>query len=252
MKTAIINTDFWKDDSIFDLNTDTRLFYLAILTNPERNTSPAFKCSDRMMSTFTGYDKDLLPLLRKQLIEQGRIQYESGYYIILDQAYIKPTKGKLSSTLLEKYLNELPSEVRVIVDNFLMSGSGVVQEYKDKDKDITKDKHNDKDIELAELLKEKVELNFPSKKELKISSWYDEFRKLREIDNYSLLELKTVICWVHGGHVGNNKFNEHHFWSANIRSAGKLRKQMDTLVAQMQQQYKKSQGIISNNKVETI
>ena len=151
MRTAIINTNFWKDDLIFELNTDTRLFYLAILTNPERNTSPAFKCSDRMMSTFTGYDKNILPLLRKQLEDKGLLVYKDGYYIITGNAYIKPTKGKLSASLIEKYMNELPNDIKLLVDELFMNGSGVVHEYKDKDnnKDIIKDKkYTNKEIEL--------------------------------------------------------------------------------------------------------
>jgi hypothetical protein len=246
MKTAIISTSFWKDDLIFELNTDTRLFYLAILTNPERNTCPAFKCSDRIMSTFTGYDKNLLPLLREQLIEKDLIRYEDGYYIILGNGYIKPTKGKLSATLIEKYMNELPIQIRYLVEELLMSGSGVTHEYKDNNKDNTNynTKYNAKDKELAELLKDKVESNFSIIGKVNIDVWAEDIRKLREIDKYTPEMIEFMIKWVQGGEYQGQNLPEHSFWSANIRSVAKLRKQKETIMAQIQQQYKLSNGII--------
>lgn len=67
MKTAIIKTDFWKDDDIYELSIDERMLYLCILTNPERNTTPAFKCSDRIMSAFTGFNTQQMQVARQSL-----------------------------------------------------------------------------------------------------------------------------------------------------------------------------------------
>lgn len=139
MKTALFNTDYWKDEKYYSLNTDTRHIFLAILTNPERNTTPAFKCSDRMMMAYTGFSIDIIQLARKQLIDGGFIKYIDGYYIILGENYIKPTKGKLTSTLYEKSFNLLPDLVKKEI-NLLMSDTGTIHEYKDNNKD--KDNNN--------------------------------------------------------------------------------------------------------------
>jgi hypothetical protein len=81
MKTAIIKTGFWQDDEVFELNSDTRLLYLCLLTNPQRDLLPAFRVSDRMLSAYTGYSRDLIDICRRQLIESGRVLYQEGYYI---------------------------------------------------------------------------------------------------------------------------------------------------------------------------
>jgi len=88
------------DDDVFELNSDTRLVYLCLLTNPQRDLLPAFRVSDRMLSAYTGYSKDLIELCRRQLLESGRIYYQDGYYIFTKQDFVKPSAGRDSSVIL--------------------------------------------------------------------------------------------------------------------------------------------------------
>lgn len=124
MKTAIIKTDFWKDDKIYNLSIDARLLYLCILTNPERNGTPAFKVSDRYLVSQTGFNTNQIDIARKLLIENELIQFIDGYYIINNQDYVEPKKGKLSSALYEKDINSLPEKIQ----KMLLSGSRAAQE----------------------------------------------------------------------------------------------------------------------------
>lgn len=56
-----------------------------------------------------------------------------------------------------------------------------------------------------------------------LNRWADDFRKLHELDKRTKQEIKDVIDWA----------TSDSFWQANILSPGKLRKQFDTLQAQM-------------------
>ncbi|MFD1443009.1 hypothetical protein [Thermoactinomyces vulgaris] len=56
-----------------------------------------------------------------------------------------------------------------------------------------------------------------------LNKWADDFRKLHELDKRTKQEIKDVIDWA----------TSDSFWQANILSPGKLRKQFDTLQAQM-------------------
>lgn len=141
MKTAIINTNYWKEDKIFSLTPDVRYFYLCLLTNPERNTTQAFKCSNRLLSAYTGYNNEVIELCKNKLIECGFIKIVDDYFILNDQDYVKATKGKLSQVLYDKYFETLPENVK----DLLLSHSGATPEYKDKGKDKGKD--SDKDVD---------------------------------------------------------------------------------------------------------
>ena len=147
MKTALMKTSFWQDDDIFELNSDTRFFYLCLLTNPNRDITPAFKCGDRMMSAFTGYTAELISVCRKQLIEKGKINYVDGFYIFTKQDFVEPSKGRDTKLILERYLKELPDSVMVFLEenNILKStgtSTGTSSSVKDKVKDKVKDNTN--------------------------------------------------------------------------------------------------------------
>lgn len=125
---------------------------------------------------------------------------------------------------------------------------------KESKKEIVKKEHKDKvvkysqeDILLAELLLSKVLYNFPvyENRKVNIQEWAEDIRKLREIDKATTEQITFMIHWIHGGELiipGKNKrqFEQHEFWSKNIMSAKKLRKQwFDNLVPQLQEEVKK-------------
>lgn len=135
MKTAIIKTDFWKDDKIYNLSIDARLLYLCILTNPERNGTPALKVSDRYLVSQTGFNSNQIEVARKLLIDTDLIQFVDGYYIINNQDYVEPKKGKLSASLYDKDFNSLPENIQYL----LKSGSRVALECIGISNSISKD-----------------------------------------------------------------------------------------------------------------
>lgn len=108
-------------------------------------------------------------------------------------------------------------------------------------------KASEEDTFLAELLLSKIIYNFPTFENRKVSlgEWAEDIRKLREIDKASSEQIRFMITWVHGGEIvtpgkSTRKFEPHEFWSKNIMSANKLRKQwFDHLVPQLQDSVKK-------------
>lgn len=114
-----MKTGFWQDDDVFELNSDTRLLYLCLLTNPQREILPAFRCSDRMLSAYTGYNKDLIDVCRKQLIASGRIIYaeadDKQYYIMTKQDFVQPHAGRWTEQAYRREFSKLPEKIQTIV-----------------------------------------------------------------------------------------------------------------------------------------
>lgn len=108
-------------------------------------------------------------------------------------------------------------------------------------------KYTSDDLVLAELLLSKILYNFPvyENRKININDWAEDIRKLREIDNASIPQISFMINWVHGGEIildgkVTRKFEPHEFWSQNILSAKKLRKQwFENLVPKLQEALKK-------------
>lgn len=172
MRTALIKTDFWKDDKVYELTPDVRMFYLCLLTNPERNTTRAFKCSDRLMSAYTGYNHDTIMLCRKKLVSAGLIRYVESYYILSEDSNVEPKTGKLTKNIQEKFMQELPVAVSdILLGNEqptpVKSSSAALEQpleyvYVDVNNNVNKDNNKDsnKDKSLSsKTLKEFRELN---------------------------------------------------------------------------------------------
>lgn len=232
MKTAIIKTGFWMDDEVFELNSDTRLVYLCLLTNPQRDLLPAFRCSDRMLSAYTGYSRELIEVCRRQLVESGRIFFEEGYYIFTKQDFVKPSAGRDSSVIYEREYAKLPLSVKARIESLTTgdstgtsTGSSTGHIYINKDINITK--HNKETIpeealELSRLLQTRIIENFDfvKPKDKDIENWAGSIEKIHRIDGYDWELIRAVIEWS----------QKDNFWKKNIRSGHKLRQQFTTLL----------------------
>jgi len=148
METALIRTTIWEDEKIDELNSDTRLLYLALLTNPKRNTTKIFKCPDKLLVAYTGYDVKLINLCRNQLIEKKFINYIDGYYILNGDEFVEAKKGRFTKVKEKEYFSKLPIEILNLLKNKDNSSRVTLEynnKYNNKDKDNNKD---DKDFDI--------------------------------------------------------------------------------------------------------
>lgn len=91
------------------------------------------------------------------------------------------------------------------------------------------------DMRLAELLFSKITERNPSHKKPNLEKWANDIRLIRELDKRNEEQIEYLINWSQ-----NNSF-----WQANILSPAKLRKQFDTLVAQVKRDQQQNQNVIS-------
>lgn len=109
-------------------------------------------------------------------------------------------------------------------------------------------KYTNDDLQLAEYLLAKIIYNYPvyENKKVVIGDWADEIRLLREGQKATFEQIYFMITWIQGGEVERKGrepriFVPHDFWSSNIMSAKKLRKQwLENLVPQLQKALKKT------------
>ncbi len=87
-------------------------------------------------------------------------------------------------------------------------------------------KYTQMDLMAAHHIFKQIRDKFPETQEPNFDQWAGDLRKLRELDKIEPNKIAEVFTWAHN----------HHFWSANIRSPAKLRKQWEQLCAQKQQE----------------
>jgi len=116
-KMRSVNTRFWDDSFIQDINPTEKLLFLYLLTNPLTNILGIYEISLRRISFDTG--------LNKEIIQKGLERFErvrKVYYI--DEFIILPNflkNQKLNSNMkvgVSKIFNELPNELKHnVLDN---------------------------------------------------------------------------------------------------------------------------------------
>ncbi|MGN4719614.1 hypothetical protein ACTFQ7_28245 [Bacillus cereus group sp. MYBK226-2] len=101
-------------------------------------------------------------------------------------------------------------------------------------------KFSTSDLENAKLLFELMLLNNPSAKEPNLEKWANDFRLMREKDSRTDEQIKYLINWT----------QKDDFWSTNILSPAKLRKQFDALVVKIKKEKAKNQPKVVKGKKE--
>lgn len=112
MKTRVISTEIWDVDEVYQLNIDTKLLYLILLTNPYIGQSRYYRISDRQLSTFSGLNVDQLGKCKRDLEESSMVLFKAGYVCITGIGYIESFyKGTKNEVARKKEISCIPKDI---------------------------------------------------------------------------------------------------------------------------------------------
>ena len=151
MRTTLINTTFWKEETIDELHLDSKLLYLYMLTNPEKGLANIYHYKPKVISAYSGLSPEQVDISLKQLVLLGYVDVFEGFYVLL-KGHEMPKKGRFTEKTMDKEKELVPEHV---LDHFNLlinqSSSGVAPEHKDNNKDNTNNisitKTSSKDID---------------------------------------------------------------------------------------------------------
>jgi len=81
-KQRYINTKFWDDTYITNLDPVEKLLFLYFLTNPLANIAGIYEISLKRMGFDTGIDADMVNKIIKRLQKDKKVYYVKGYIVI--------------------------------------------------------------------------------------------------------------------------------------------------------------------------
>jgi hypothetical protein len=82
---------------------------------------------------------------------------------------------------------------------------------------------SDADLRSAQVMFDKLSERYPGMKEPNLETWANDLRLMRKVDKRQPQDIADVFNWV----------IDHEFWSRNVLSTSKLRKQFDRLLIEM-------------------
>lgn len=83
-KLRSVNTKFWQDTYITDLDPIEKLLFLYLLTNPLCNIAGVYEISLRQIAFDTGIDKDMVQKIFNRFEADNKIIYKNNYIILLN------------------------------------------------------------------------------------------------------------------------------------------------------------------------
>jgi hypothetical protein len=113
-KQRYINTRFWDDSYVIDLDPIEKLLFIYFLTNPLTSIVGAYEISARRIAFDTGIDRDMVPKILKRFEESGKIFYVDGWIVIKNFIKHQSINPKIVSGIRNELMN-LPAPVRSVV-----------------------------------------------------------------------------------------------------------------------------------------
>jgi hypothetical protein len=110
-KLRSVNTHFWNDNYVVNLDPIEKLLFLYLLTNDQTNMLGIYELPLRRIAFDTGIDKDMIVKVFKRFEGSEKVKYIDGYVVL--QKFIKhQSYNKNMETSAIQAWNNLPLSVR--------------------------------------------------------------------------------------------------------------------------------------------
>jgi len=109
-KQRYINTRFWEDNYIFNLDPTEKLLFMYFLTSPLTSICGIYEISTRRIAFDTGIDSLMVEKIIKRFSDDGKMHYHKGYIYIVNFISHQSLNPKIKRGI-EKALEEIPSDI---------------------------------------------------------------------------------------------------------------------------------------------
>ncbi len=118
-KHRYINTHFWKDNYIINLDPTEKLVYLYLLTNPLTNIAGIYEINLKEIANDTGIIKEIVDTILKRFERDNKLKYCSGYIIIKNHLKHQDFKSPKLQSGIAEIINSLPEEIKKVCISYV-------------------------------------------------------------------------------------------------------------------------------------
>ena len=247
MAFRMINTKFWDDNYIIELDPIEKLLFLYFMTNSLTNICGIYEISIKRMSMDTGVDDNMIVKLLSKFSNDGRIFYIDGWIYVKNFTKHQKNSSPTVNAGIKRALKDVPDEIMTkikaikIPPTYPIHTPTILNPTKLNltklnltKLNLTEKKFTDEDVRLTKLLYKQVKENYDflvdRKTEKQWQADFAEMNKINRIDGRDYKTIEFIINWC----------QNDSFWKTNIRSIVKLRKQFDSLLVKAKSQIDKN------------
>ena len=111
-KQRYINTRFWQDNYISELDPSEKLLFLYCLTSPSTNISGAYEIPLKIIAADTGFDKEMILKIFARFERDNKIVYKDGWLFIVNFIKHQSSKSTKVQRGIEENLKDAPEWIK--------------------------------------------------------------------------------------------------------------------------------------------
>lgn len=136
-KQRYINTRFWDDDFVIDLDPIEKLLFIYLLTNPLTEIAGAYEITPRRMAFDTGIDREMCLKILRRFEDADKIIYRDGWILVCNFIKHQTMNPKIQAGI-EKSVSHCPDWVK---DRLSIAYDSL--SHLNRDRDINRDRNRD-------------------------------------------------------------------------------------------------------------
>jgi len=117
-KHRYVNTHFWKDNYIINLDPTEKLIYLYLLTNPLTNIAGIYEINIKEISNDTGIIKEIVDTILNRFERDGKVRYSGGYILLKNHLKHQDFKSPKIQSGIAEIINSLPEEIYTLCKGY--------------------------------------------------------------------------------------------------------------------------------------
>lgn len=114
-KSRLINTHFWNDNYICNLDPIEKLLFLYFLTNQNTNIAGVYEINLKQVSLDTGIDREMVLKILSRFESEKKIFYFEGFIISSNFIKHQNQQSEKIKSGIENILAELPEKVKKFI-----------------------------------------------------------------------------------------------------------------------------------------
>lgn len=129
-KNRYVNTHFWDDNYVIELDPSEKLLFLYFLTNPLTNIAGCYEINLRQVALHTGYDREMILKILVRFEKDDKIIYRDGWVLLVNSLKHQSLNPNIEKGI-EESLQKAPDWIKAKVVNSLEgAGKGFERLYK--------------------------------------------------------------------------------------------------------------------------
>lgn len=116
-KNRYVNTHFWSDPYISDLDPIEKLLFLYFLTNPFTNIAGIYEITLKQIALDTGIDRDMILKIIERFSRDKKIFYFDGWVFILNHSKHQEQGSEKVKVGILRIFQEIPEKIKKCISD---------------------------------------------------------------------------------------------------------------------------------------